>query len=365
MLLTAQEARRNGEERLQLRERGRYEYRLKPASGVSEDFQLLRHSGVQPSRVESEDGDWGLIEPQDHCGLLPLTVIRRGDAMERPLARGCVEVRSLKIGYREHYRGMLSYIAEKCAGLLLDCRAPTRLRLDTLWQQDSRILEQQLEFLRYTVESPAFRAAVDEVLRNPHRRLEDEREERDISRPFKPSRDLARQIAVAARRAAVPGAHPLHATIQSLPARVSVQARTDFLDTAENRFAKMVLAEFRDFLAEVAVHWPGKQRKAVGPRRSGYCARRSGCAGRWKRNYRGASFAMCCRPRCCRWAVRCCKARRATASCCGSGCNFMPGHNWPGKAVRMYLSPGRATWQRCMSTGCSSSWRHLPAAFRL
>jgi hypothetical protein len=108
----------------------------------------------------------------------------------------------------------LSYIAEKCAGLLLDCRAPTKLRLDTLWQQDSRILEQQLEFLRYTLESPAFRAAVDEVLRNPHRRLEDEREERDISRPFKPGRDFARQIAVASRRAAVPETHPLHATVE-------------------------------------------------------------------------------------------------------------------------------------------------------
>ena len=265
VLLTPEEALRNGEERLQLRERGRYEYRLKPASGVSEDLQLLRQSGVQPSRVESENGDRGLIEPLDHCGLLPLTVIRRGDALERPLARGRVEVRSLKIGYREHYRGMLSYIADKCAGLLLDCRAPTKLRLDTLWQQDSRILEQQLEFLRYTLESPAFRAAVDEVLRNPHRRLEDEREERDISRPFKPGRDFARQVAVAARRTAVPETHPLHEAVQSLPARISVPVRTDFLDTAENRFAKMVLVEFRDFLADVAAHLVLKAKQGSKP----------------------------------------------------------------------------------------------------
>jgi predicted component of viral defense system (DUF524 family) len=254
VLLSAEEARRNGEERLQLRERGRYEYRLTPAPGAPEDLQLLPQRGVQPSRVESGGEDRGLIEPQDHCGLFPLTVLRRGDAMQRPLARGSVEVRSLKIGYREHYRGMLSYIAEKCAGLLLDCRAPTRLRLDTLWQRDSRVLEQQLEFLRYTLESPGFRAAVDEVLRNPHRRLEDEREERDVSRPFKPGRDFAKQIAVAQRRAALPEAHPLYPTLRSLPARLSVRARADFLDTAENRFAKLVLTEFRDFLADVGAH---------------------------------------------------------------------------------------------------------------
>ena len=260
VLLTAEEARRNDEERLQLRERGRYEYRLKPATGAPEDLQLLPQRGVQPSRVESKGEDRGLIEPQDHCGLFPLTVIHRGDSTERPLARGNVELRSLKLDYREHYRGMLSFIAEKFAGLLLDCHAPTRLRLDTLWQQDSRILEQQLEFLRYTLESPAFRAAVDEVLRNPHRRLEDEREERDISRPFKPDKDFARRVAVASRRVAVPEAHPLHATVQSLPTRVSVRVRTDFLDTAENRFAKMVLAEFRDFLADMGSHL---RRKAV------------------------------------------------------------------------------------------------------
>lgn len=260
VVFSIDEARRNGEEPLQLRERGRYEYRLRPAPGAPTDLGLLPQRGVQPSRVESPGEERGLIEPQDHCGLLPLTIIRRGDAEQRPLARGSVEVRSLKLGYREHYRGMLSYIAEKCAGLLLDSRAPTRLRLDTLWQQDSRILEQQLEFLRHTLGSTAFRAAVDEVLRNPHLRLEAEREERDISRRFKPGRDFARQIAVASHRVAVPPSHPLQPIVQSLPARVSVQSRFDFLDTAENRFAKMVLVEFLDFLSNVTAHLTRKAR---------------------------------------------------------------------------------------------------------
>ena len=178
LLLPPEEARRHAEARLQLRERGRYEYCLKPVSGAPDDLALLPQRGVQPSTVESPGEDRGLIEPQDYCGLFPLTVIRRGDAAQSPLARGAVEVRSLKIGYRDHYRGMLSYIAEKCSGLLLDSRAPTKLRLDTLWRENSRIMEQQLEFLRHTLESSPFRAAVDQVLSNPHRRLEDKREER-------------------------------------------------------------------------------------------------------------------------------------------------------------------------------------------
>jgi Domain of unknown function (DUF2357) len=149
---------------------------------------------------------------------------------------------------------MLTAIAEQCAGLLMDSRAPTRLRLDTLWQQNAHFLEQQLEFLRYTLESTAFRAAVDEVLRHPHHRLEAEREQREISRPFKPGKDFAQQVAIASRRVPVLKTHPLYEKIQSLPARISIQARADFLDTAENRFAKLVLTEFRDFLADVAAH---------------------------------------------------------------------------------------------------------------
>lgn len=88
VLLPAEEARRNSEEPLQLRERGRYEYRLQPAPGAPADLALLPQRGVLPSRVNSAGENRGLIEPQDYCGLFPLTVIRRGDATERPLARG-------------------------------------------------------------------------------------------------------------------------------------------------------------------------------------------------------------------------------------------------------------------------------------
>jgi hypothetical protein len=221
------------------------------------ELALRPSAAVKPSGL-AQGEDRGLIEPGDACGLLALEVVHRIAPDDKALACGRVEVRPVKLAspdeYREHYRGMLSQIADKCAGLLLDCRAATRLRLSALWRENPRILEQQLEFLRHTLESEIFRGVVDEVLRNPHRRLEDEREERDISRPFKSGRDFARQLALAARRVKVPDTHPLHGVIPSLPARISVPTRRDFLDTAENRFAKMVLVEFRDFLADVTAH---------------------------------------------------------------------------------------------------------------
>ena len=238
---SAKDAEARGEEPVQLRERGRYIYRIE---GGGDGWRL---DGVGISQSPA-DGRSGSIEPGDQCGVLSLTLLK-GDAV---VGRGAVEVRSVKLTYREDYRGMLNFIGEKCAGLLLDSRTATRLRLSSAWRENPGLMEQQLEFLRHTLESAAFRGAVDEVLRNPHRLLEDERREQSISRPFKAGKEFARQVGRAGERVALPEGHPLRAVLPSLPAKITVTRRTDFLDTVENRFVKMVLVEFRDFLAEVA-----------------------------------------------------------------------------------------------------------------
>ncbi len=248
------EAQTRGEEPVQLRERCRYAYRLEPLAGAPADLVLLEQRGISRSPAAAPGVDQGLIEPGDQCGVLPLVVVRAGDAT--PVARGAVEVRSVKLDYREHYRGMLQDVAARCAGLLLDSRAPTHLRLAPDWHTSRAVLEQQLEFLRHTLESSAFRGAVDQILRSPHRRLEEEVEQREINRAFKCGKELARQIARAGDRVGVPPSHPLRQaqpSLNSLPTRVSVTVRNDFLDTPENRFAKMVLVEFRGFLAEIGV----------------------------------------------------------------------------------------------------------------
>lgn len=161
------EAQARSEEPVQLRERERYFYRLQPLAGAPNDLILLESRGITRSPAAAGGADEGFIEPGDQCGVLPLITARARDPA--PLARAAVEVRSVKLDYREHYRGMLNYIAEQSAGLLLDSRAPTRFRLSFEWRTSRAMLEQQLEFLRHTLEAPSFRGAVDEILRNPHR----------------------------------------------------------------------------------------------------------------------------------------------------------------------------------------------------
>jgi predicted component of viral defense system (DUF524 family) len=237
-----------GESPIQLRERSRYEYVVEQDKIFSFRLVLLNERGIQQSAIDSQRG---IIEPGDYCGSLPLKLVREGDEEQRPIAQGIVEVRSVKLDYRSHYRGMLHSIGEKSAGLLLDARAATKLSLSSLWNKSSNIVEQQLEFLRSLLESENFGIAIEQILRFPHRRLEDAFVPRVITKVCKPDRRFVRQIASAKNRCAVPESHCLGSRLASLPQSVLVRKRVDEFDTPENRFVVMVIREFRDFLEKI------------------------------------------------------------------------------------------------------------------
>ncbi len=241
--------------------------------------------------------------------------------------------------------------------------APQRaLRLDTLWQQDSRILEQQLEFLRYTCSSPppfappwtrccAIRIAGWRMSAN----------ERDISRPFKPGRDFAGKLLRVAPRGCA-DIHPLHTTVRSLPARISVQSRADFLDTAENRFAKMVLDGVPGFsCGRSRIYLDAARAEHDEPQTQRLLRESARLRGMLKRNWRAVSSRRVC-------------AHGAAAGQSGAAAQgrlprivallaAVPrwGAAWLGMAVQRCSRPGRATWRRSMNTGCSSSWRRFSA----
>lgn len=237
-----------GESPIQLRERARYEYVVEQDNIFPDRLVLLTERGTQRSAMDSQRG---IIEPGDFCGSLPLKLVREGDKEERPIAQGIVEVRSVKVDYRTHYRGMLRSIGEKSAGLLLDARAATKLSLSSLWNKTSNIVEQHLEFLRSLLESEDFGIAIEQILRYPHRRLEEELVPRLITKACKPDRSLVRQIASAKIRLALPNSHRLSSRLASVPRSVFVRKRVDDYDTPENRFIVMVIREFRDFFEQI------------------------------------------------------------------------------------------------------------------
>lgn len=243
-LFIASEAAAHGEQTIQLRERERYEYEI-----ADPTYALIEEGGVNRSRSAAHRGT---IETGDFCGCLPLRLCRPEDG-QNPVAIGLVEVRSVKLEYREDYRKMLDAIAKRSAALLLDSQAHTQQRLESLWDNDSPLIEQQLEFLRHCLDSPAFSSAIGQILRFPHQRMERKHELRNISRAGKMDRMVIRQLTRGGGdRVSIPADHPAHvAGLSSVPRLVEVSVGDDFNDTAENRFIKMVLVEFRDFLGNV------------------------------------------------------------------------------------------------------------------
>ena len=64
------EAQARSEEAIQLRERGRYTYRLEPEPGSPDDLILVEERGIVRSPAAEHGCDAGLIEPGDQCGVL-------------------------------------------------------------------------------------------------------------------------------------------------------------------------------------------------------------------------------------------------------------------------------------------------------
>lgn len=207
--LSVQEAKAQGEQPVQLRENGRYEYVVRTTgSARSQRLKLVGNLVRSRKRRESER-DIGRIETGSHCGLLRLDIEEEGRPGER-VATGYIEVRSLKVNYRDEYQRMLEFISAQSSQLLFDARASAQMPVAPKWTREPPLLQQQIEFLRETLSSRSFDAALRRIESYPHQQLRMVTEERSVSRPFRPGRNFDRQASSAGHRVLLPESHPLH-----------------------------------------------------------------------------------------------------------------------------------------------------------
>ena len=238
-----EEATENGEAQVQLLEGAAYEYLV-----TNRRMRLRGQAGVVlPSRVD-DSSDRGRITPSLNVGRLRFVLISTEDGSEVGSAE--VEIRSIKVGYRDEYRQMLEYITERCNDLLLEFRSPA---MQNVLPEDTRepdTICQRFAFVRSLVTSRRFRDAVSRVIALPHRLWEQEEEQVPIGRGVKPSASIARQIASASRRIPLAASHPLRSRIPSVPEQVTILRIVESVDTAENRFVKHALRMFQAFAAD-------------------------------------------------------------------------------------------------------------------
>jgi predicted component of viral defense system (DUF524 family) len=263
LVISAEEAAKQGTAPVQLRESCRYSYEI---GGVQKDRKIE----LEPNRLISRYKNVRLLETRASAGRLHLHLTEDG----KRVATGIVEIRSIKLDYLEEYRGMLRGLAEDLRGYIFDLGALTSVPMVTEWSEDAPSLAQQVEYLRTTLAGREFRGVMAQILRYPNEKLEAEPDIRPIQRPFRAGKSFHSQIAMGGARTAVPPGHSLYGVMMglgiadpSLPSKVRVASKRRSLDTPENRFVKFALKSFSRFLdhAEEMIILSGEGKKKYEP----------------------------------------------------------------------------------------------------
>ncbi len=234
-----------GEAAVQLLEGVRYEYEL---AVPGYQLALAQHyypaqGVVLPSSLAGR-GHCGMLNPGLFTGQLPLVVQADGVV----LGRASIEVRSRKLSYKVDYQHMLQDITARCVDLLQEMRSPSTFNAEPDPGNDPATVGQRFAFVRALLQNRAFENALHRITTHPHQTWLHEAEDRPLSRGFKPSGKLLRQLAQGGRRVNVPATHPLQSTLTTLPERITVDRATLTTDTPENRFVKFALRSFHRFL---------------------------------------------------------------------------------------------------------------------
>jgi predicted component of viral defense system (DUF524 family) len=269
-ILTSEESKELGEEAVQLREGLIYEYELTeapPGARLQESEVVTRSSIPNTSSIN----DRGRIMPGSYTGILPLIL---EDLFGLHLASVAVEVQSFKLGYRDEYRQMMNFIADKCTAILMEMRSPSEGRFVSDPGKDVQTIQERFAFLKSILYSREFSAALQRIISMPHQHLETEQYDQDIRRGFRPNSNSLRQIAGGFPRVPLPPNHPLadrmksHGAIQpSLPAKITTFRNRETADTPENRFVKYALAAYVDFLFQLQKALTGQTKAELRLRR--------------------------------------------------------------------------------------------------
>ena len=246
-----EDARRYGEEPLQIKEGERYEYELETPR-VSKLILVLANDYSNEILFPSRNPDHansGQIVPGLRTGRLGLAVQKENGEIAGTAG---IEIFSHKIDYREDYRQMMEDITEQCVSLLMELRSPTSLKLSPEPGKSAETIHQQFAFLRSVLGSRQFKNALYRISTHPHRRWEPEETLCDTRRGFRPDSRSLRQFARGTRRVLLPVAHPLRNIVTSIPERISLFRIVQSDDTAENRFIKFALKSFSGFLNKMS-----------------------------------------------------------------------------------------------------------------
>ena len=237
----------HGESRWQLQEGQEYDYEFVSAENDLIPNTHWRLEGPEVLlKLKPFHKNRGKIVTGIYVGTVHFVARRDDNAYFIPVT---FEIQSYKIDYREDYRTMLNEITEYYTDLVMQQGSQVTQEFIVDEMESSKTLYQRFAFVKSIVEDAQFDEAIHKIVSNPVRKLTDVEVDRHIESVRRVSRSSMRQIV--SRQDRVPCSGIVEGLV-SLPRYLTVNHKTDSIDTPENQFIKFVLTTFYDFCSSLA-----------------------------------------------------------------------------------------------------------------
>ena len=218
-----------------------YDYKIDEGYFLKDSFGIVSGNDF--------DKSVGRIEPNIYVGTLRLDIFYTGGV--ESLGSLKLEVQSEKTEYRSDYRKMLADITDECIELVFQHSSPITQVVDVDYENDNKTWHQRFAFIKSVIDTEEFNEAVNKIISAPVTKWEEARVDKDIRRVRRLTGKVMQQIASASNRLILSEEHPLRSeTIKSVPAKIKITAKTETVDTFENRFVKHALQSFLFFASD-------------------------------------------------------------------------------------------------------------------
>lgn len=249
MLFEEEDAVDHGESRWQLQEGCTYEYELLANNGRKYQFTSeneIVHFSRSPRHLNA-----GTLKTGIYVGSLTLAI--KDIEIGCEITKVCLEIKSVKTGYRTDYRKMLEDITAYYTDLVLMQGSPVTQKLEIDNDTPQQTLYQRFAFVRSIVENMAFQEAIHKIITNPVRKWKETTVERNVSNVKRLSRKNMHEIATSCDRILVHNGSNIGLPygLNSVPRTLTVSHKRDTLDNQENQFVKFVLRTFSSFCSEL------------------------------------------------------------------------------------------------------------------
>ena len=244
-LLVDDNAATHGESRWQLWEGKEYEYEFVDDLESPAEHWSLEGASTTMIQKNLRHPNQGIITTGIYVGTAHFKALNKELNVEIPVD---IEIQSAKTRYREDYRKMLADITSYYTDLVMQQGSPVTQKFEVDFDTPQKTLYQKFAYVKSIIEDEQFEESIHKILSNPVRKWTETTVERHIESVKKLSKSSLRQIVT--RKDRIPYFGQI-TELNSVPRYLTVNHKTDSIDTPENQFVKYVLVTFYGFCSSL------------------------------------------------------------------------------------------------------------------